>query len=137
MAHALEIRSAFLDTDLVTFVSKLSGRWKIREGQTKYLLKRAALRYFPEEMVCRPKEGFVMPVNAWLMRDLEEYVRDTLSVASLVKHGLFKPSAIQRWLDEFYGGRTEHANKILSLVAFQEWHALYRPEAMTPARVAA
>ena len=133
MAHALEIRSAFLDTDLVTFVSKLSGRWKIREGQTKYLLKRAALRYFPEEMVCRPKEGFVMPVNAWLMRDLEEYVRDTLSVASLVKHGLFKPSAIQRWLDEFYGGRTEHANKVLSLVAFQEWHGLYRPEVAAPA----
>jgi asparagine synthase (glutamine-hydrolysing) len=133
MAHALEIRSAFLDTDLVTFVSRLSGRWKIRDGQTKYLLKRAALRYFPEEMVCRPKEGFVMPVNAWLMRDLEDYVRQTLDVHELNKHGLFCAVRVQRWLDEFYAGRTEHANKVLSLLAFQEWHALYRPEVVAAA----
>jgi asparagine synthase (glutamine-hydrolysing) len=134
MAHALEIRSAFLDTDLVTFVSRLSGRWKIREGETKYLLKRAALRYFPEEMVCRPKEGFVMPVNAWLMRDLEDYVRQTLSPTELARHGMFNSTSVQRWLDEFYTGRTQHANKVLSLVAFQEWHGLYRPEVAVPAK---
>jgi asparagine synthase (glutamine-hydrolysing) len=138
MAHALEIRSAFLDTDVVTLVSRLSGRWKIRDGQTKYLLKRAALRYFPEEMVCRPKEGFVMPINAWLMRDLEQYVRQTLDPRGLARHGLFNLAQVQRWLDEFYGGRTEHANKILSLLAFQEWHDLYRPEiAAQPTSVAA
>jgi asparagine synthase (glutamine-hydrolysing) len=128
MAHALEIRSAFLDTDLVSFVARLSGRWKIRGGETKYLLKRAALRYFPAEMVCRPKEGFVMPVNAWLMRDLEDYVRQTLDAPALARHGLFHAPRVARWLDEFYAGRTEHANKILSLLAFQEWYTLYQPE---------
>ncbi len=127
MAHALEVRSAYLDTDFVTFAASLPGRLKIKDGETKYLLKQAARRYFPDEMVFRPKEGFVMPVNAWLLGHLQEYVRDTLGSLSLARHGLFAPARVGRLLDEFYGGRAEHANKVLSLLAFQEWHALYRP----------
>nr|MBA3805781.1 asparagine synthase (glutamine-hydrolyzing) [Acidobacteriota bacterium] len=57
MAHSLEVRTAFLDTDVVTFVAGLPGHLKINNGVTKYLLKKAALRYFPEEMVFRKKEG--------------------------------------------------------------------------------
>lgn len=132
MAHGLEVRSPFLETTLVEFASRLPGCWKIRNGETKYLLKRAALRYLPQEMVCRPKEGFVMPVNAWLMRGLEDYVRQTLSPRALRGHGLFRIQRIQRLIDEFYAGRREHANKVLSLLAFQEWYELYRPVVRWP-----
>src|SRR5439155_3090013 len=59
MAHGLEIRSAFFDTELVRWVAALPGRWKVAGGETKILLKKAALRYFPPEMVNRPKAGFV------------------------------------------------------------------------------
>jgi asparagine synthase (glutamine-hydrolysing) len=139
MAHSLEVRSAFLDTEFVTFASALPGEWKIRGGETKYLLKRAACRYFPWEMVFRPKEGFVMPINGWLLRNLEDYVRQTLSPASLAAHRLFAPGTVGRLVKEFYAGRTEHAKKILSLLAFQEWHALYQPSLaeVVPARRAA
>src|SRR5262249_23755756 len=127
MAHSLEVRSAFLDTGVISFVSGLPGGLKIREGETKYLLKRVASRFFPRDMVYRPKEGFVMPVNGWLLRDLEGDVRDTLSPGRLAEHGLFNPAAVGRWVDEFYRGNAGHANKVLSLLAFQEWHGLYRP----------
>lgn len=127
MAHSLEVRSAFLDTDLVEFVARLPGRYKIRNGQTKYLLKQAALRYFPAEMVHRPKEGFVLPVNAWMVQHLEGYVRETLSPAAIHAHGVFDAAQIQKLVHSFYSGRTEFANRILSLLAFQEWFALYRP----------
>jgi len=60
MAHSLEVRSAYLDTDFVRFIASLPGHLKIRNGETKALLKRAALRYFPSEMVHRPKEGFLI-----------------------------------------------------------------------------
>jgi asparagine synthase (glutamine-hydrolysing) len=127
MAHSLEVRTAFLDTDVVRFVAGLPGRLKMRGGETKYLLKKAALRYFPEEMVFRPKEGFVMPVSDWLLHGLEGYVRQTLHPARLAKHALFDVDRVQALVDELYRGQHDYrfVNKVLSLVVFQEWHDLY------------
>ncbi len=127
MAHSLEVRSAYLDTEVVEFVASLHGSLKIRDGKTKYLLKQAAARYFPEEMVWRPKEGFVMPVTDWLLRDLEEYVRTTLGPERLGAHGLFDAAAVGALVDGFYreAGDYRYGNKILALVVFQEWFDLY------------
>ncbi len=127
MVHALEIRSAFLDTDVVEYVNALPGSLKIRDGQTKYLLKRVAERYLPAEMVWREKEGFVMPVADWLRRDLVEYVRDALSPARVGRVGVFDAGAVTRVVDGFYGGDGDHrfANKVLALLLFHEWYDLY------------
>jgi asparagine synthase (glutamine-hydrolysing) len=127
MAHSLEVRTAFMDTRVVRFVAALPGRLKIRDGETKYLLKRAALRYFPAEMVFRKKEGFLMPVSQWILNDLEHYVRDVLHPARLRRHGLFDVDAVQRLVDQMYERDRHHTtvNKVLSLIVFQEWHDLY------------
>ena len=127
MAHSLEVRTAFLDTDVVEFVAGLPGPLKMRGGETKYLLKQAARRYFPEEMVARPKEGFVMPVTDWLLHGLEDYVRQTLSPARLSKHALFDSDRVQALVDELYRGQHDYrfVNKVLALVVFQEWHDMY------------
>ena len=128
MAHSLEVRTAFLDTDVVEFVAGLPGPLKMRGGETKYLLKQAARRYFPEEMVARPKEGFVMPVTDWLLHGLEDYVRQTLEpVAYGQARALrLRPGAGPR--DELHTGAsttTAFVNKVLALVVFQEWHDMY------------
>lgn len=127
MAHSLEVRSAFLDTAFVEFAARLPARWKIRDGETKYLLKQAARQYLPDAMIFRPKEGFVLPINTWLLKNLESYVRESLAPARLAEHGLFRVETVDRLVREFYAGQAGHANKILSLVSFQQWYALYRP----------
>ena len=63
------------------------------------LLKRAALRYLPTEMVHRPKEWFLMPVTHWVQADLEAYVRDVLSAERLGRHGLFDIARIHAVVD--------------------------------------
>jgi asparagine synthase (glutamine-hydrolysing) len=127
MAHSLEVRSAFLDTDVVTFVAGLPGRLKIRGGETKYLLKQAARNYFPAEMVFRRKEGFVMPVADWLRGELEPYVRQTLSGERMARHGVFDAGRVRGLVDGFYRSERSHtyANKVLALLVFQEWYDLY------------
>lgn len=127
MAHSLEIRTAFLDRDFVAFATMLPDKYKIREGETKYLLKKAALKYFPEEMVYRKKEGFVMPITDWLSGTLEPYVRETLSAERLAKHGLFNQRYVQELVDDLYSKKLDyrHANKVLSLLVFQEWFDIY------------
>src|SRR5262249_55374180 len=94
MAHSLEVRTAFLDTAVVQFVGRLPGRLKINAGETKYLLKQAARRYLPERMIFRPKEGFVMPVNNWLLHELRPYVTQALSTERLARHGILEPAAV-------------------------------------------
>jgi asparagine synthase (glutamine-hydrolysing) len=127
MAHSLEARSAYLDTDLVTFVAGLPGDTKIRNGETKYLLKQAALRYFPREMVYRPKEGFLMPVSEWLQGSLEPWVRETLSRERLKAHGLFRQEEVDRLVARLYqpGADYMDANRVLALLVFQEWYEMY------------
>jgi asparagine synthase (glutamine-hydrolysing) len=127
MAHSLEVRAPYLDTAVVEFIASLPGRLKIKDGETKYLLKKAAERYFPHEMTFRAKEGFVMPVTDWLLDDLEEYVRDTLSEASLRHHGAFEHAAVAELVDGYYAERGDwrYGNKILALVVLQEWYDLY------------
>lgn len=127
MAHSLEVRSAYLDTDVVNFVTRLPGRLKIKDGETKYLLKKAALKYFPPEMVFRKKEGFLMPITEWLSGDLRDYVRQTLSPASLQRHGIFNSDAVQALIDQVARtpGDYRQVNKVFGLLVFQEWFELY------------
>jgi asparagine synthase (glutamine-hydrolysing) len=127
MAHSLEVRSAFLDTDVVEYVASLPGSLKIRNGETKYVLKRAAARYFPDEMIYRPKEGFLMPVTRWVLEDLEGWVRNTLSSERLAMHGLFEARSVGQLLDRLYqpGADYRAVNRVLALVIFQEWYEMY------------
>jgi asparagine synthase (glutamine-hydrolysing) len=127
MAHSLEVRSAFLDTDVVQFVASLPGSMKIGGGLTKRLLKLAALRRFPEAMVHRPKEGFLMPITEWVRGDLHPWVRQTLHPSRLGRHGLFSAAAVQRLVGSLDDPGCDYrtVNKVLVLVVFQHWHEMY------------
>ena len=127
MAHSLEVRSAFLDTDVVEFVASLPGSMKIGDGLTKRLLKLAALRRFPEEMVHRPKEGFLMPITEWMRRDLRPWVRETLHPSRLGRHGVFAPDAVEALVAALDRPDCDYraVNKVLVLVIFQHWYEMY------------
>ena len=127
MAHSLEVRTAYLDTDVVTFVARLPGHLKIRQGETKFLLKQAARRYCPAEMIHRPKEGFLMPVTEWILGDLQPYVRETLSEDRLREHGFFRAERVRALVDRLYqpGADYTDVNRVMGLIVFQEWYDLY------------
>ncbi len=127
MAHSLEVRSAFLDTEVVEYVAQLPGSLKIHNGETKYVLKQAAARYFPEEMIRRPKEGFLMPVTEWVLGDLQPWVRETLSPGRLARHGIFDPARVRALVDKVYAPGADYTtvNRVLALVIFQEWYEMY------------
>jgi asparagine synthase (glutamine-hydrolysing) len=65
MMNGLECRSPFLDNDVVDFARRLPSRWKLRHGETKYLLKRALAPVLPRCVLRRPKQGFGVPTGLW------------------------------------------------------------------------
>ncbi|MGH7103870.1 MAG: asparagine synthase-related protein, partial [Acetobacteraceae bacterium] len=66
MLNSLESRAVFLDNDLVEFCRRLPGRFKYRNGERKYLLKRALKGIVPAGALARPKKGFGIPLASWL-----------------------------------------------------------------------
>jgi len=73
MAFSLEARCPMLDCRLVEWSMRLPAHFKIRDGQTKYLLKKVLCRYLPPEVVHRPKRGFGVPIAQWLRGPLREW----------------------------------------------------------------
>src|SRR5258708_3711561 len=67
MAYSLEAREPLLDHELVEWSLKLPLEWKLRGGKSKYLLRQLAYRYLPREIVERPKQGFGVPIDRWLL----------------------------------------------------------------------
>jgi asparagine synthase (glutamine-hydrolysing) len=78
MAWSLETRVPFLDPEVFSLASGLPERFKVHQGQGKWLLRQILYRYVPQELLDRPKAGFAIPLNAWLRGPLKDWVQDTL-----------------------------------------------------------
>jgi asparagine synthase (glutamine-hydrolysing) len=65
MMHALEVRAPFLDLDFINFARRIPAAFKYRDGQTKYILKRALEPILPADVLYRKKKGFGVPIGAW------------------------------------------------------------------------
>ena len=128
MAHSLETRTAYLDREFVELAASLPGRLKIRDGENKHILKRAAMPYLPGELIRRPKEGFVMPVNQWLMSDFGGFTGRVLHPERLRAAGMVRPEAVTALVARFQGGDTSLANRVLSLIALHVWWEDYLGE---------
>ncbi len=70
MMNSLEVRAPFLDIDLVDFVRRIPADYKIRNGQTKYILKKALEPVLPKQVLLRSKKGFGIPVGKWFQNGL-------------------------------------------------------------------
>jgi len=125
MAHSVEVRPPFLDHRLIEYVATLPGRMKIKHGRVKSILKDAVADLLPPGIVDRSKEGFVMPINEWLLESLQAYVRDALSPERLSRHGMLEPRAVAQLLTRYYGGEIGLAARIWNLVSFQRWWERY------------
>jgi asparagine synthase (glutamine-hydrolysing) len=68
MMVSLEVRAPFLDNDVVEFARKIPHAYKLRKGETKYLLKKSLENTLPRDIVYRAKKGFGVPLASWLKR---------------------------------------------------------------------
>ncbi|MBF0370538.1 MAG: asparagine synthase (glutamine-hydrolyzing) [Magnetococcales bacterium] len=121
MAHSVEVRPPFLDPRMIAYAWQLPGGMKIKRGRVKHILKEAVKDLLPADLVDRPKEGFIMPINEWILQKLEGFVRETLSAGALERHGLLLPERVGILIDDHYAGRGNHGNRIWNLMVFQLW----------------
>jgi asparagine synthase (glutamine-hydrolysing) len=117
MAVALEARPPLLDHRVVEFAWRLPRRFLVRDGETKWLLRRVLDRFVPRTLIERPKMGFGVPLADWLRGPLREWAEDLLCAGA----GVLDPSPARMLWHEHLTGNRNHAYQLWTLLTFEAW----------------
>ena len=118
MAHSLEVREPLMDHPLVEWLASLPSSLKVRDGEGKWLLKKAMEPRLPDEVLYRPKMGFAVPLARWFRGPLRERVRDALLGERLADTGMFERVCLRRLIDDHQSGLRDHSAPLWTLLMF-------------------
>ena len=116
MAAGLEAREPLLDHRLIEFAASLPERMRVRGRTGKYLLKKAMRRYLPNEVLYRPKQGFVTPIAEWLRGPLAGEAQAIATSAALARTGWFDTGRLAGLADSHRTGRADHSRLLWQLL---------------------
>jgi asparagine synthase (glutamine-hydrolysing) len=122
MATSVEGRVPFLDHRMVELAFRIPTRLKVRNGTTKYILKRALGDLLPAEIVHRPKVGFHVPVTRWFEQVLSPFADETLFDPRLTALEIWDPAQVRRLLERQRRGEGNFGMRIWALVNFALWY---------------
>lgn len=132
MKVALELRSPFLDTELNELAAAIDSNLKVYRGKQKYLLKRLAEKYIPNEVIYRPKRGFSLPLKHWFRKEFVPVLRELLPEGNLVREKWFWGDAITSYIDDHVAGKADHTHRLWALLWLEIWHRLFVEKSMKP-----
>jgi asparagine synthase (glutamine-hydrolysing) len=121
MSTSLETRVPFLDHRIVEYALSLPLDMKIRQGRSKWLLRKLLERELPTLSFDRPKQGFSVPLDAWLRGPLREWAHSLLDPQVLARSGLVDGTAVQRTWQEHLSGRRNHQRALWTVLMLQAW----------------
>lgn len=122
MANSLEVRSPFLDRELVEFAVRLPMSLKIRGSNRKYLLKKAFDGILPAESLYRRKQGFGVPIGEWFRGELRSLAEDTILSERALARGYFRREPLTALVRDHTEGRADHTHRLWALLMLELWH---------------
>lgn len=125
MAVSLEARTPFLDWRMMEFAFRMPGDLKLRNGETKYLYKKAVRRLIGDELAYRRKQMFTVPVGEWFRDTLAPFTETVLLDARTIERNFFRPEVVRRMLGEHQRGHANHTREIRALVAVELWCRIF------------
>ena len=122
MAHALELRVPYVDKEIVEYVERLPSNLKVRNGQGKWLHKRACRSFLSESIIKRRKRGFnCTVVDDWLRSALDSRIIETLLDSGSRLYDYLELGAVRKLFDEHSSGRCDNYKVLFSLIVLEEW----------------
>jgi asparagine synthase (glutamine-hydrolysing) len=121
MAVSLESRVPMLDKSIVQFAWQLPESLKVRDGQTKWILKQLLNQYVPKTLIDRPKMGFGVPIGRWLRHELREWGEALLDPVKIEAQGYLKADIVQNLWHEHQSGQRNWQYQLWTVLMFQAW----------------
>jgi asparagine synthase (glutamine-hydrolysing) len=121
MANSLEARSPFLDHVLVEWAAKLPIQYKLKGRQGKVLLRKAFAHLLPPEVMAHRKQGFGIPVSAWLRGPLESWARETLLAPDNLLAKWFQRDTLVKLIAQHKSGKQDHGKRLWALACLALW----------------
>jgi asparagine synthase (glutamine-hydrolysing) len=125
MAAGLEARPPMLDHELLELAAKIPSRFKVRNGETKWLFKQMCLKTLPPDLVFRKKQGFDVPVGAWLRGPLRNRFVDTVLAPNGVVGSLIDRGEVGRLFARHQKGVGGLGQILWSLLILADWAERY------------
>lgn len=129
MAHALQVRTPFLDERIVRFATQLPLRFKVDGRATKVVLRELMRGKLPENVRRRARAGLNIPLHGWLRGPLRPLLEETLNQSNVEATGLFYWPAIERLIHEHLERRNNWGTHLWGLVMLQLWMKRWQIEA--------
>lgn len=118
MFNSLELRTPFLDKNLIEFTQGLSYKILMKGGTNKYITKKIAERYFSKEFVYREKQGFGIPIGEWMRKEWKK------TAAEVILSGNSRLPLNTKFIEYIWGEHQagkDHSHKLWSIYVFQKW----------------
>jgi asparagine synthase (glutamine-hydrolysing) len=132
MSHGLEVRTPFLDREVMAVASRLARAEKTAAGTTKFAFREAMGGLLPQAAVERRKLGFPVPIGHWFRGELSGYVEQVLREARTEEW--LNKRAVLDVLRRFHAGDPEVPwRQVWTLVVFSVWHQVYVERVFDPA----
>ena len=125
MLHNLEVRSPFMDHELVQFAAGLTSD-QLLKGGPKRMLRDAFAADLPDFVFKRRKMGFAVPIGQWFRGQLREMLRDNLFAADSFARSHFNVNVVQRLIDEHEQQRVDHSQRLYALLMLELWWNWHR-----------
>jgi asparagine synthase (glutamine-hydrolysing) len=131
MHSSVETRYPFLDEDVFAFCAELPPQWKLHRFREKYILRRLAERWLPQQVAWRPKAMFRAPFDSFHAETAPAFVEQLLSEESLARTGYFEPAAVRHWRQAFRSLRAGSNQRfsvemgLVGVLSTQLWHHLF------------
>jgi asparagine synthase (glutamine-hydrolysing) len=125
MAATLEVRVPFLNVEMLEMAARMPVELKLRGLKRKYILKRAAEKLLPREVVWRKKAGFGAPVRSWLRGPLRHLVDELLSEETIKRRALFDPQEVRRIINANLSGREDYNLQVFQLLTLEMWQRAF------------
>lgn len=124
MANSLELRVPFLDKEVFKVAASLPTRLRCNKQNTKYAMRKAAVRHMPEATAEKEKLGFPVPTRVWL-RDEKYYNIVKKKFTGKTAEKFFDTEILIKWLDQHFSGKEDNSRKVWTIYVFLVWYDIY------------
>ena len=123
MAHSLEGRSPFLAKEVLEFAPGLKDEYKIKNIETKFILRDLSKKYLPQDLINQPKRGFEIPLNKWVDNELKDIINEYLLVTDTLYSKIIKKEFIENLISRKIKISDERRAKIMFCVfGLEVWY---------------